>query len=210
MIQGFNNQRQLRRTRMFSGLMKFADDMVLVTGGPGAGIPSRTSTPIGSPARSDSSARLRTTYSPLRRQLKHRLVQGSPTRSPFGSPTSSAAGFTSPQTTKAPRSLKITAYSSPESSKTTRSLSGASAGFSSPAMTKVAMSYSSPMTTKTTTYSSPSRTQVTTSPGSTTTRKITIEGDFTVTTTEVTSPRGTKRVSTTRQPTKSGPSTTAA
>ncbi|EGZ04407.1 hypothetical protein PHYSODRAFT_536511, partial [Phytophthora sojae] len=223
MIQGFNNQRQLRRSRMFSGMMKFSDDMVLMTGAPGAGGPSRTSTPVGSPARSGSTARLSTAYSPLRRQLKHRFPQGSPIRSPFASPISGspAAGFVSPQPTKATRGLKITAYASPESSKVTKSVSSASAGFASPSVAKVTRgatstttSYSSPVTTKTTTSysSSPMRTQSTTAiAGSTTTRKIAIEGDFTVITTEITSPRGTKRVSTTRQLTsKSGSSTTAA
>lgn len=78
MIQGFNNQRQLRRSRMFSGMMKFSDDMVLMTGAPGAGGPSRTSTPVGSPARSGSTARLSTAYSPLRRQLKHRFPRDLP------------------------------------------------------------------------------------------------------------------------------------
>ncbi|KAG2799053.1 hypothetical protein PC112_g21085, partial [Phytophthora cactorum] len=202
MIQGFNNQRQLRRSRMFSGLMKFADDMVLITGGPGAGVQSRTSTPVGSPVRSGSTARLSTSYSPLRRQLKAR---GSLIRSPFGSPISSPAGFMSPQSTNATRSMKITAYSSPESKKTTKSMSSSGAGFASPLVTKTTRGAA-----QTTTYASPVRTQSTAMAGSTTTRKITIEGDFTVITTEVTSPRGTKRVSTTRQPTKSGSSTTAA
>ncbi|KAG3096871.1 hypothetical protein PI125_g15843, partial [Phytophthora idaei] len=202
MIQGFNNQRQLRRSRMFSGLMKFADDMVLITGGPGAGVQSRTSTPVGSPVRSGSTARLSTSYSPLRRQLKAR---GSLIRSPFGSPISSPAGFMSPQSTNATRSMKITAYSSPESKKTTKSMSSSGAGFASPLVTKTTRGAA-----QTTTYASPVRTQSTAMAGSTTTRKITIEGDFTVITTEVTSPHGTKRVSTTRQPTKSGSSTTAA
>ncbi|ETM00894.1 hypothetical protein L917_02433, partial [Phytophthora nicotianae] len=200
MIQGFNNQRQLRRSRMFSGLMKYSDDMVLITGGPGAGAPSRTSTPVGSPVRSGSTARLSTSYSPLRRQLKAR---GSLVRSPFGSPISSPAGFASPQSTNATRSMRITAYSSPE--QTTRSMSSSSAGFASPLATKTTRG-----ATQTTTYASPMRTQSTATAASTTTRKITVEGDFTVITTEVTSPRGTKRVSTTRQPTKSGPSTSAA
>ncbi|GMF34132.1 unnamed protein product [Phytophthora lilii] len=213
MIQGFNNQRQLRRSRMFSGMMKFADDMALITGAPGAGGPSRTSTPVASPARSSSTARLSTSYSPLRRQLKHRFAQGSPARSPFGSPMSAAASFVSPQTTSATKGLKITAYASPEPKQATKSVTRASAGFESPSLSKVTRgatttSYSSPVTTKTTTYSSPA--QSTATAGSTTTRKITIEGDFTVITTEVTSPRGTKRVSTTRQPTKSSPSITAA
>ncbi|KAE9013810.1 hypothetical protein PF011_g8326, partial [Phytophthora fragariae] len=218
MIQGFNNQRQLRRSRMFSGMMKFADDMVLMTGAPGAGGPSRTSTPVGSPARSGSTARLSTSYSPLRRHLKHRFAQGSPVRSPFRSPMSSAAGFVSPQATNATKGLKITAYSSPESSKVTKSVSSKSAGFASPPVAKVARgttstttSYSSPVTSKTISYLSPARTQSTTTAGSTTSRKITIEGDFTVTTTTVTSPRGTKRVFTTREPnSKVSPSTTAA
>ncbi|GMF60958.1 unnamed protein product [Phytophthora fragariaefolia] len=212
MIQGFNNQRQLRRSRMFSGMMKFADDVVLLTGAPGAGGPSRTSTPVASPARSGSTARLSTSYSPLRRQLKHRFAQGSPVRSPFGSPMTSAAGFVSPQSSNTTRGLKITAYSSPESSKVTKS-----GGFASPPVTKVTRgatssttSYSSPVTTEIS-YSSPTRVQSTTTAGSTTTRKITVEGDFTVVTTEVTSPRGTKSVSTTRELTsKSGPNTTAA
>ncbi|KAL4124125.1 hypothetical protein PRIC2_009965 [Phytophthora ramorum] len=201
MIQGFNNQRQLRRSRLFSGMMKFADDMVLITGGPGAGMSSRTSTPVASPARSGSTARLSTSYSPLRRQLKHRFAQGSPARSPIGSPMSSVAGFVSPQTTSATKNMKITAYSSPESSKTTKSASG---GFTSPPVAKVTREG----TTTTTSYSSPVTTKTTAGP--TTSRKITIEGDFTVITTEVTSPRGTKRVSTARHPTKSGPTTTAA
>ncbi|KAF1784973.1 hypothetical protein GQ600_3506 [Phytophthora cactorum] len=183
-------------------LMKFADDMVLITGGPGAGVQSRTSTPVGSPVRSGSTARLSTSYSPLRRQLKAR---GSLIRSPFGSPISSPAGFMSPQSTNATRSMKITAYSSPESKKTTKSMSSSGAGFASPLVTKTTRGAA-----QTTTYASPVRNQSTAMAGSTTTRKITIEGDFTVITTEVTSPRGTKRVSTTRQPTKSGSSTTAA
>ncbi|KAG6622551.1 Pleiotropic drug resistance protein 2 [Phytophthora cinnamomi] len=150
--------------------------------------------------------------------MKHRFAQGSPMRSPFGSPMSSAAGFVSPQPTSATRGLKITAYASPESGKVAKSASSESAGFASPPAAKVTRSatstttsYSSPVTTKTISYSSPSRTQSSTTAGSTTTRKITVEGDFTVITTEVTSPRGTKRVSTTRQPTsQSGLSTTAA
>ncbi|RLN55443.1 hypothetical protein BBP00_00008477, partial [Phytophthora kernoviae] len=202
MVQGFNNQRQLRRSRMFSGLMKFADDMVLVTGAPGAGGPSRSSTPVGSPMRSSSTARLSTSYSPLRRQLKHRFVQSSPTKSPFRSPT---AGFASPQSTNATRGMRITAYSSPESMKTASSMS---TGYDSPTVVKgsTTTSRSSPVTTKTMSYSSP----VIKTKGSTTARHISVEGDYTVITEEVTSPRGTKRVTTTRHATKESPSTTTA
>ncbi|KAI9981983.1 hypothetical protein PInf_009767 [Phytophthora infestans] len=199
MIQGFNNQRQLRRSRMFSGLMKYSDDMVLITGGPGAGIPSRTSTPVGSPVRSGSTARLSTSYSPLRRQLNAREPLG---RSPYGSPTSSPAGFASPHSTSATRSMRITAYSPPKSKQTTKSMGISGVGFASPLPTKTARG-----ATQTATYSTPVRSQSTTTAGSTTTRKITVEGDFTVITTELTSPHGTKRVSTTRQP---GSSTSAA
>ncbi|RMX65365.1 hypothetical protein DD238_002665 [Peronospora effusa] len=175
MIQGFNNQRQLRRSRMFSGMMKFADDMVLVTGAPGAGRPSRTNTPISSPARSSDTARLSMAYSPPRRRLTHRFAQGSPAKSPLRMSMRSAAQFESLQSSNATKDLKITAYSSPEMGKVTKPLSSADA-----------TSYSSlPVPT-----------------GSTTTRKIAIEDDLTVITTEIISPRGTKRMSTTRQPTK--------
>ncbi|KAL8014683.1 hypothetical protein Plhal710r2_c033g0120101 [Plasmopara halstedii] len=98
MIQGFNNQRQLRRSRMFSGLIKYSDDMVLITGCLGACNSSRTSTPVGSPLRNSSTIRLSTSYSPIRRQLK---VRGS---SQFGSLMHSSTGFMPPQ-------MKITAYS---------------------------------------------------------------------------------------------------
>ncbi|KAG7379027.1 hypothetical protein PHYBOEH_012073 [Phytophthora boehmeriae] len=203
MIQGFNNQRQLRRSRMFSGLMKFADDMVMITGAPGAGGPSRSNTPVSSPMRSGSTARLSTSYSPLRRQLKHRFAQGSPTKSPFRSTT---AGFASPQSANATKSLRITAYSSPESKKPANSMI---AGYSLPAVGRgstMTSSFSSPLTTKSTSYSSP----ITEIKGSTTSRRISVEGGNTVITEEVTSPRGTKRVMTTRHATKDSPSTSTA
>ncbi|RLN93294.1 hypothetical protein BBJ28_00007899, partial [Nothophytophthora sp. Chile5] len=199
MIQGFNNQRQLRRNRLFAGLVKFADDMVFITGAPGAGGSSRSTTPVSSPARSSSTARMSTSYSPLRRQLKHRFAQGSPAQSPFGSPmatrtttstTTSAVGSASPQSTGAARAMKITSYSSPESSKVTKTAGGA--------------------TTTTTSYSSPV-TKVASAGSTATTRNIIVEGGNTVTevTEEVTSPDGTKRMVTTRHVTKSAPSATA-
>ncbi|KAF1784968.1 hypothetical protein GQ600_3106 [Phytophthora cactorum] len=151
MIQGFNNQRQLRRSRMFSGLMKFADDwcsllvaqVLAFSRGrvlPSAAVHQRDEEHedhrvLISRVEEDDQV-----YEQLRCRLCFALV-----------------------------------------TKTTR---GAA---------------------QTTTYASPVRNQSTAMAGSTTTRKITIEGDFTVITTEVTSPRGTKRVSTTRQPTKSDP-----
>ncbi|KAF1782192.1 hypothetical protein GQ600_5656 [Phytophthora cactorum] len=188
MIQGFNNQRQLRRSRMFSGLMKFADDMVLIT------VEDEYSRRQPGTQRLDSETEHVVLASTASAEGTRVLI-----RSPFGSPISSPAGFMSPQSTNATRSMKITAYSSPESKKTIKSMSSSGAGFASPLVTKTTRGAA-----QTTTYASPVRIS------STTTRKITIEGDFTVITTEVTSPRGTKRVSTTRQPTKSGSSTTAA
>ncbi|RLN78964.1 hypothetical protein BBJ28_00011787, partial [Nothophytophthora sp. Chile5] len=210
MIQGFNNQRQLRRNRMFAGLMKFADDMVFITGAPGAGGSSRSTTPVSSPARSSSTARMSTSYSPLRRQLKHKFARGSPAQSPFSSPmatrtttstTTSAAGSASPQSTGAARAMKITSYSSPESSKVTKTAGGAT----------TTTTYSSPVTTTTTSYSSPV-TKVTSAGSTATTRNVIMEGGNTVTevTEEVTSPDGSKRMVTTRHVAKSSPSSTAA
>ncbi|CAH0480141.1 unnamed protein product [Peronospora belbahrii] len=162
MIQGFNNQRQLRRSRMFAGMMKFADDMVLVTGAPGAGGLSRTSTPASSPARSSDTAKLSVAYSPSRRRLTHRFAQGSPAKSPLRSQTRPA-----PKSSDATKGMKITACSSPDSGKTAKLLASSSSATG----------------------------------GSIRTRKIVTEGDDTMITTEITSPHGTKRLSTIREPT---------
>ncbi|TDH66275.1 hypothetical protein CCR75_007373 [Bremia lactucae] len=115
MIQGFNNQRQLRRSRMFCGIMNFSDDIMLITGGPGAGAPSRASTPIGSPVQSASTARLGTSSSPFQRRLKTGSFSRSPLKSPQRSPQRAAMASVSPQSSTMIKSLKISAYLAPGS-----------------------------------------------------------------------------------------------
>ncbi|KAI9918944.1 hypothetical protein PsorP6_011656 [Peronosclerospora sorghi] len=167
MIQGFNNQRQLRRSRMFSGLMKFADDMTLITGAPGAGGPSRTSTPASSPARSSGTSRLSMAYSPPRRQLTHRFAP----KSPLKSPIPSAAAFASPHSSKSTtRGMKITAFSSQDAENMT-------------AFTTA----SAPST------ASPRCTTATSSPAAKSSRRNKRQGDSTLQTTPTASPYGTKR-----------------
>lgn len=84
MIEGFNNQRQLRRSTKFGGLVPFADDTLFLIGSESSGS-SAASTPASSPMVTRTTTRIKQSpgprSSPGFRRTKATITRGSPSPS---------------------------------------------------------------------------------------------------------------------------------